>query len=173
MRPLHRGLHPQSVHDVLATCERHIPCDVFDHMAPRSPISHAYRVLVVSEKIDDLLMMRRLVLQTPFSVEAARSAAQALELLKTRRFAAIISDELLRGGAQLLEQVAVLRPEMLRVLLGSTDVDRGAPAGAHRMPRPYYARPLTTLLRQHALRTVDVGRDDDTVPTATRGAMSG
>jgi len=124
------------------------------------------RVLVISGDLGEMLVLRRLVLSTPHAVESVRSPALALALLAQQRYDAVIADEagLSRGAAaQLLNEIALRRPEMLRVLLAgeaSTSDDRHL-----RILRPYFARPLRDLLIEHEAQRAATDEVDDTVRT--------
>ncbi len=76
------------------------------------------RVLVV----DDDLLVRSALLRTlrdHFEVDLAASGADAMEILKSVRYAAIVSDLKMPGvdGLRLLQWVATYLPETQRILL--------------------------------------------------------
>ncbi len=121
------------------------------------------RVLLVSGSTDELLLLRRVVLDTPFLVETRRSIREAIDALAETRFTAVIVDEELRGAGQLLDDVGLRRPETLRVLIGRADVRSLAPEGAHRCARPRYAAEVRALLLERAVHTVEFDAEDDTL----------
>jgi hypothetical protein len=121
-----------------------------------------HKVLVLSADLSELLILRRVVLETPFGVETARSIAQARDLAAHQRFvAAVVDASLPEGAAAALDELELAHPEVLRVLLGAPD---SAPyPGCELVRRPYYAPALRTWLIELALRVVEFGQDDPTV----------
>jgi diguanylate cyclase (GGDEF)-like protein len=78
----------------------------------------AASVLVVEDDPEILRMMKQ-VLSRDFVVHTAASGEEALQLLRTERFHAVVSDHMLPAmtGVDLLRQVAALQPDAARVLV--------------------------------------------------------
>ena len=115
------------------------------------------RVLVAAADTSDLLVLRRLLRDTPYHVEAARSAAQALKALAERKYAAVVTDdERLAGmsGPQLLADVEKMQPEALRflIIINERRQQLAAPARAGRFRvfvRPFFAPHVRAALLEH------------------------
>ena len=115
------------------------------------------RVLVAAADTSDLLVLRRLLRDTPYHVEAARSAAQALKALGERKYAAVVTDdERLAGmsGPQLLSDVEKMQPEALRflIIINERRQQLAAPARAGRFRvfvRPFFAPHVRAALLEH------------------------
>jgi len=119
----------------------------------------------VSADLSELLVLRRLVLDTAFGVETARNTNHAVELLATHRYAAVIIDDALEADAEdLLRDVTLRSPHMLRVLL-ERDSTLIAPPETERIRRPYYAARLRAVLSELALEKVELSASDDTIRT--------
>src|SRR5215203_2859553 len=82
------------------------------------------RVLIAADDVSDLLLFRRLLRDTPYTVDAVRSASQALMALAKREYAAVVvDDERLpdMAGAQLLLEVERTQRAALRILLARSE----------------------------------------------------
>ncbi len=132
------------------------------------------RVLVVSAELSDLLVVRRLVLETEHSVETARSAKQALALLRDRHFDVVIADDFGvkdGGGEHLLDEIADRDPATLRILVTQGVIQGVAHEQAlhdermFRVSRPYYAQALRALLTEHTEQLLAREEGDETAPT--------
>ena len=135
-------------------------------MANRKINPAASRVLVVSDALSDLLVLRRLVLETSHGVETARSAQQALLLVKERHFDVVVADEFgVRdgGGEHLLDMIAELEPEALLILVTHDQAHHDA--RMFRVARPFYAQALRALLTEHSEQQIAREQGDDTART--------
>src|SRR5213078_2351878 len=112
-------------------------------------------------------LLRRLCQDTPYHVDAARSAGLAMRTLAYRRYAAVLTDdERLPGmsGAELLAEIERRQPHVLRLLLARNErrknLAAGAKAGRYRLfIRPLFASHVHAALMQHVPRpsaTTDV-----------------
>lgn len=84
-----------------------------------------YSILIVDDEAANLRALERLF-RGHYEVLTATSGAEALELLKTRDIALLITDQRMpeMTGIELLKQTITLRPRMVRIILtGYTDVD--------------------------------------------------
>src|SRR5262245_14565126 len=116
------------------------------------------RALIVDDDVSSLLVLRRLLRETPYLVDTVRSASQALTALAAREYAAVVSDDErlpARNGAALLAEVAKLRPRALRVLLARPErtvalADLARNGRFQLIERPFYAKPLVATLLRHA-----------------------
>src|SRR5262249_38062546 len=133
------------------------------------------RLLVASEEISDLLLLRRLLRATPYTIDTARSGSQAMAMLAENEYAAVVADEQRLvdvTGANLLHAVRRSRPHVLCILIaGEEQPQRPSEdpllAVVH---RPFFARPLVAALEGHAIALTQpiLSREDedDTMPSA-------
>jgi response regulator RpfG family c-di-GMP phosphodiesterase len=113
---------------------------------------------VVDDEVSDLLLLRRLLRDTVFTVDTVRSAGQALQMLGERDYAVVITDDERLSdmpGPLLLAEVGRTRPAALRVLLAGPEragaLAEGARVGAYQLiERPFFAQPLLATLARHA-----------------------
>jgi putative nucleotidyltransferase with HDIG domain len=118
----------------------------------------SHRVLIAFADTSDLLLLRRILRETPYIAETARSATAALRALCGHQYSAIITDdERLPGmpGAKLLAEASHVQPGALRVLLARADrmatLEPGVRAGAYvALPRPFFSPGLRAALLEHA-----------------------
>lgn len=77
------------------------------------------RVLIVDDEKDVLSALKRTLADEPYEVYTARSGAEAMDLLKRKRFKVIVSDELMPGmkGNEFLGVVRTRCPETVRIML--------------------------------------------------------
>ena len=78
------------------------------------------RILVANDEVSDLLVMRRLLRDTPYAVDTVRSASQALIAFGKQEYAAVVADDERlpdMPGASLLAEAERIQPAALRVLL--------------------------------------------------------
>jgi putative nucleotidyltransferase with HDIG domain len=116
------------------------------------------RILIAFADTSDLLLLRRILRETPYLAETARSATAALRALCGHQYAAVITDdERLPGmpGAKLLAEAAHVQPGALRVLLARADrmaaLEPGVRGGAYvALPRPFFSPGLRAALLEHA-----------------------
>jgi putative two-component system response regulator len=124
-------------------------------MAPPPP-----RVLIADDDVSGLLVLRRLLRDTPYIVDAVRSASQALQAFAQHEYAAVVADDERlpdMPGASLLAEVERLQRSALRILLARQErfpaLAQGAQDARYQLiARPFFAKPLVTSLTQHAVR---------------------
>jgi response regulator RpfG family c-di-GMP phosphodiesterase len=118
------------------------------------------RVLIADDDVSDLLVLRRLLRDTPYTVDTVRSASQAIVALGQREYAAVVADDErlpdMPGAALLLEAERVQKGA-LRILLSHgerTGALLPAAQEAHYqlIARPFFAQPLVASLVEHAAR---------------------
>ncbi len=99
--------------------------------ATESPANTGYRILLVDDEENVLNALRRVFRQENYTVITATSGQQALDLLRKEQFNLIISDHMMPSmtGAELLKQVKVLKPEVIRIML-TGHADTAAVMGA-------------------------------------------
>ncbi len=87
--------------------------------ATESPANTGYRILLVDDEENVLKAIQRVFRQENYTVITAASGQAALDLLRKEQFHLIISDHMMPGmtGAELLKQVKVLKPEVIRIML--------------------------------------------------------
>jgi response regulator RpfG family c-di-GMP phosphodiesterase len=118
------------------------------------------RLLVADDDVSDLLVMRRLVRDTPYVVDTVRSASQALVALGKHEYAAVVADDERlpdMAGALLLAEVERSQRAALRILLSRPErapalIDDAKQARYQLIARPFFARPLVASLVEHAAR---------------------
>jgi response regulator RpfG family c-di-GMP phosphodiesterase len=133
-----------------------------------SMTSNVPRVLIADDDVSDLLVLRRLLRDTPYQVDTVRSASQALLALGKSEYAAIVADDERvpdMPGAMLLGECERLQPRALRVLLARSErapalVDAAKDARYQLIARPFFAKPLVASLVAHAARWLEKERDD-------------
>src|SRR5258706_11031126 len=114
----------------------------------------APRVLVADDDVCDLVVLRRLLRDTPYQVDTVRSASQALIAFNKNEYAAIVADDERMPdmpGAMLLAECERIQPRALRVLLARSErtaalVDAAKDARYQLIARPFFARPLVASL---------------------------
>jgi response regulator RpfG family c-di-GMP phosphodiesterase len=82
--------------------------------APRAPL-----LLLVDDEPRILSALRRSLRREPYELIQAETCAEALRLLETQPVDVVLSDHKMPGmtGIQLLERVAKLRPQVIRLLI--------------------------------------------------------
>jgi len=134
------------------------------------------RVLIADDDVSGLLVVRRLLRDTPYLVDTVRSASQALAALGQHEYAAVVvDDERLPDmpGALLLEEVERLQAPALRILLARRErcaaLEPAAKQARYQLiARPFFAKPLVASLVQHAARwRASPGGREDTQRTVT------
>jgi response regulator RpfG family c-di-GMP phosphodiesterase len=136
------------------------------------------RVLVVDDDVSDLLVLRRLLRDTPYTVDTVRSAGQAASMLSQREYDAVVADDERLAdlpGADLLAEVRRVRPQALRVLLARSErasaLDGAAREGAYQVvERPFFAKPLLAALTRHAAALAVKGMAAPAEPPAQQPA---
>jgi len=77
------------------------------------------RILLVDDEVNVLASLSRALFDEPYEVVTADSAEKALEIMKSRSFKVVMSDERMTGmqGAEFLARVRELYPHTVRILL--------------------------------------------------------
>lgn len=118
------------------------------------------RVLICHDDVSELLVLRRLLRDTPYLVDTVRSATQALRSLGQNEYAAVVADDERLAdmpGAMLLSEVQKMQKAALRVLLARRErfpqLAQGAQDAKYQLiARPFFAKPLVQSLVEHAAR---------------------
>jgi HD-GYP domain-containing protein (c-di-GMP phosphodiesterase class II) len=134
-------------------------------MSPEAP-----RVLIADDDVSDLLVLRRLLRETPYIIDTVRSASQALRALTERTYAAVVADDDRLpdlSGTQLLYEAERAQPKALRILLARPErapqlVGAAQQARYQLIARPFFAKPLVASLVEQAARWLapEPPRDD-------------
>jgi response regulator RpfG family c-di-GMP phosphodiesterase len=137
------------------------------------------RVLVAIGEVSELLLVRRLLRDTPYTVDAVRGPNAALRALCAQEYAAVVvDDERLpeMPGAKLLAEAKNVQPRALRVLLARKErvpaLQPGAKQNGYRiLARPFFAPHLRIALLDHAQSLAPPPpRPSDAQPAETRVA---
>ena len=91
--------------------------DKFDH--------RAYPVLLVDDEPENLQAFR-LNFRDDFTIDTAESGQEALELMRSREYAVLVSDHRMPGmsGAEVLEKSVSVQPNVIRIIVtGYTDTE--------------------------------------------------
>jgi len=118
------------------------------------------RVLIAHDDVSELLVLRRLLRDTPYHVDTVRSASQALKVLGEHEYAAVVADDERLAdmpGASLLVEVERMQRTALRILLARRErfssLAQGAQDARYQLiARPFFAKPLVQSLVEHAAR---------------------
>lgn len=113
--------------------------------------------VLIAARVDDILVLRRLLRETAWRVDPATSATAALRALTQRSYHAVVADDdALVGisGAKLLSSVEELQPPACRVLIADRQrrpaLANQALAGRFQLfVRPYFAAPVRDALLAH------------------------
>jgi putative two-component system response regulator len=134
----------------------------------------APRVLIADDDVSDLLVLRRLLRDTPYTVDTVRSASQAVLSLGQHEYAAVVADDERlpdMPGAMLLSEVERVQKPALRILLARSErapalLPAAEEARYQLIARPFFAKPLVASLVEHAARWLaPAERRDDTQRT--------
>jgi response regulator RpfG family c-di-GMP phosphodiesterase len=121
--------------------------------------------VLIAARVDDILVLRRLLRDSAYRVDPATSATAALRALTQHRYHAVVADDdALVGisGAMLLSSVEELQPAARRVLVATRErrpqLANQALAGRFVLfVRPYFAAPVRDALLAHERSTVASG----------------
>jgi putative nucleotidyltransferase with HDIG domain len=124
-------------------------------MSPPAP-----RVLIAHDDVSELLVLRRLLRDTPYLVDTVRSSSQALRALGEHEYAAVVADDERLAdmpGAHLLAEVERMQRTALRILLARRErfpalAQAAQDARYQLIARPFFAKPLVQSLVEHAAR---------------------
>ena len=117
--------------------------------------------VLIAARVDDILVLRRLLRDTSYRVDPATSATQALRAITQHSYTAVIADdEALVGiaGSKLLSSVEELQPSALRILIARRErrpqLANAALAKKYQLfVRPYFAAPVRDALLAHERST--------------------
>ncbi|MGZ3405685.1 MAG: HD domain-containing phosphohydrolase [Polyangia bacterium] len=117
--------------------------------------------VLIAARVDDILVLRRLLRDTSYRVDPATSATQALRAISMHAYNAVIADDdALMGisGAKLLSSVEELQPTALRVLIAKRErrpqLANAALGKKYQLfVRPYFAAPVRDALLAHERST--------------------
>ena len=102
----------------------------------------SHTVLLVDDDENVLYSLARALRQQPYSLYTAKSAEEAMMVLKTRNVDVVVADDRMPGmcGSDLLVWVASHYPDVMRILLtGLVEGGRQPPSLLRSSPRPLHA----------------------------------
>jgi HD-GYP domain-containing protein (c-di-GMP phosphodiesterase class II) len=113
--------------------------------------------VLIAARVDDILVLRRLLRETSYRVDPATSATQALRAISQHAYTAVIADdEALMGisGQKLLSSVEELQPSALRILIARRErrpqlANLALAKRFQLFVRPYFAAPVRDALLGH------------------------
>ncbi len=117
--------------------------------------------VLIAAKVDDILVLRRLLRDTSYRVDPATSATQALRAITQHAYGAVVvDDEALVGisGSKLLSSVEELQPSALRILIARRErrpqlANAALQKKFQLFVRPYFAAPVRDALLAHERST--------------------
>ncbi len=117
--------------------------------------------VLIAARVDDILVLRRLLRDTSYRVDPATSATQALRAITQHTYNAVIADdEALVGitGAKMLSSVEELQPSALRILIARRErrpqlANAALQKKYQLFVRPYFAAPVRDALLAHERST--------------------
>ncbi len=138
--------------------------------------------VLIAARVDDILVLRRLLRDTSYRVDPATSATQALRAISMHTYNAVVAeDEALMGisGAKLLSSVEELQPTALRVLIARRErrpqLANAALAKKYQLfVRPYFAAPVRDALLAHerSTKVASGPRPEKREPSETQGTVA-
>ncbi len=136
--------------------------------------------VLIAARVDDILVLRRLLRDTSYRVDPATSATQALRAITMHAYNAVIADdEALEGiaGVKLLSSVEELQPTALRVLITSRErrpklANAALQKKYQLFVRPYFAAPVRDALLAHERSKVASGPRRDEERRDPQGAVA-
>ena len=141
--------------------------------------------VLIAGRVDDVLVLRRLLRETSYRVDGVTGATQALRAITQHAYSAVIADdEEIQGldGAKLLQHVEELQPGALRLLIAPRErrpqlANQSLSGRFQLFVRPYFAAPIRDALVAHeraaSSRTVVRRRDDAARSCATSASRIG
>ena len=113
--------------------------------------------VLIAARVDDILVLRRLLRDTSYRVDPATSATQALRAISMHSYSAVVADdEALVGisGQKLLSSVEELQPTALRILIARRErrpqlANAALQQKYQLFVRPYFAAPVRDALLAH------------------------
>jgi DNA-binding NtrC family response regulator len=121
--------------------------------------------VLIAAPVDDVLVLRRLLRDSSWRIDAATSATQALRAITQHVYAAVVADDdavVGLSGVKLLASVEELHPRALRLLVTRRErrptLANQALAGRFQLfVRPYFAAPVRDALLAHERSQVASG----------------
>ena len=113
--------------------------------------------VLIAARVDDILVLRRLLRDSSYRVDPATSATQALRAITMHTYnAVVVDDEALVGitGSKVLSSVEELQPSALRVLIARRErrpqlANAALQKKYQLFVRPYFAAPVRDALLAH------------------------
>jgi HD-GYP domain-containing protein (c-di-GMP phosphodiesterase class II) len=113
--------------------------------------------VLIAARVDDILVLRRLLRDTSYRVDPATSATQALRAISMHSYSAVVADDdALVGisGSKLLSSVEELQPTALRILIARRErrpqlANAALQKKYQLFVRPYFAAPVRDALLAH------------------------
>lgn len=138
-----------------------------------------YRILIVDDEEDNLALLYR-TLRQKYDIVKARSAIEALEILKTEDFDCILSDHKmpLMDGVEFLKRVNEIKPKIMRLLVTAySDVKILIDAINYAKIYRYIKKPYTPdellMIVESALETYQLKIDNENLITDLKDLFSG
>jgi HD-GYP domain-containing protein (c-di-GMP phosphodiesterase class II) len=138
--------------------------------------------VLIAGRVDDVLVLRRLLRDTSYRVDGATSATQSLRAITKTNYAAVVADdETIVGlsGEKLLQHVEELQPRALRLLIARRErrpsLATAALSGRFQLfVRPYFATTVRDALAAHerAMFASSRRRADAAAAEAARSAAA-
>ena len=132
--------------------------------------------VLIAGRVDDVLVLRRLLRETSYRVDGVTGATQALRAITRHSYSAVVADDdQIQGlsGAKLLSHVEELQPGALRLLIAPRErrpqlANQSLSGRFQLFVRPYFAAPIRDALVAHeraasSRRRTNV-HDADSVP---------
>jgi HD-GYP domain-containing protein (c-di-GMP phosphodiesterase class II) len=136
--------------------------------------------VLIAGRVDDVLVLRRLLRETSYRVDGVTGATQALRAITQHSYSAVVADDdQIQGlsGAKLLSHVEELQPGALRLLIAPRErrpqlANQSLSGRFQLFVRPYFAAPIRDALVAHeraasSRRRTNV-RDEEPAPRDER-----
>lgn len=113
--------------------------------------------VLIAGRVDDVLVLRRLLRETSYRVDGVTGATQALRAITQHSYSAVVADDdQIQGlsGAKLLSHVEELQPGALRLLIAPRErrpqlANQSLSGRFQLFVRPYFAAPIRDALVAH------------------------
>ncbi len=137
--------------------------------------------VLIAGRVDDVLVLRRLLRETSYRVDGVTGATQALRAITQHSYSAVVADDdQIQGlsGAKLLSHVEELQPGALRLLIAPRErrpqlANQSLSGRFQLFVRPYFAAPIRDALVAHeraasSRRRTNVHDEDSAPPVESR-----